>query len=158
MDLLCAVGKTHGHFAFFFMYSLSLRAFGIQLCMPGCFGMLATLKRERTDPHATVPFQKDETTNHLHHDMQQSMHYSYVCSKLEANSYWLFKWPTAGVDGDTEQLFQTSGPHSMQRMCSYACAKGFQIWTSDFSRHVKGVLGQKFYFPCTKKKNKSGKL
>ena len=109
----------------------SFCASSIKLRIPGCSTVLSWLhlqvQSKRTQIHMLLFFHKDETIMHLPHDMQQSMHYSYVQNQKPALMYWMFKWPTLGPVQYMEQLCRASGPCTMHWMCSYMCTKGFQL-------------------------------
>ena len=141
--------KVHGHLAFLCVCTvyLSFSASGIKLCTPGCPAVLAWLHLEvrskRANPRATV-FHKDETTTHLPHDMQQSICYNHIQSRKQLLAVWMANTRTSTVDGDMEQHFRASGPRTMHHMCSYACAKGFQLWTLTFQ---KCTVCMTQYFP-----------
>ena len=95
----------------------SICAFGIKLCMPECPAVLAWL-------HFQVPSVRKSTCYCFFTRVKQLCTFPTIFGNPSmANT------GNSTVDGDMEQLFSASGPLSMHHMCSYACAKGFQLWT-----------------------------
>lgn len=74
---------------------------------------------------------------YLHHDLQQSMRNSYRADTDHSNGQHrdhYSKWRHGAT-------FQASGPHTIHRICSYACAKYFWLF-----KKCKGGIGTKINF------------
>ena len=99
-------------------------------CSTG-LAMFASVKQVCTDSRATLLSQGQNN-----HAPSPQYVRSNPCTSaaLKARSQQLLAVQMANtgastVDGDTEQLFQASGPRTMHSMCSCACTKGFQLST-----------------------------
>ena len=144
-------GNGRGHFALvnisntgllrsyvlcFFVYSFcySFCASGINLCMPECPAVLAWLYRQVRIKHVQIHMLLFFTST------KQRCTFPKICSNpcptatFKTGSQQLLgvrmaNTGTSTVDGDMEQLFWASRPLTMHCMCSYACAKDFQLET-----------------------------
>ena len=112
--------QVHGHFAFLcvqFLFHYVLLALNCTYlgALQYLLGYVSSAKQVRTDPRAT------------NHDMQQSIHYSYIQSRKPAVTGCSSGASPVDGDGDTDQLFGASRPRTMHYMCSYTCTEGFEL-------------------------------
>ena len=137
MDLLRSYNRE-GLWSFsvsFCAYSyLSFCASGIK---PGCPSVLALLclpvRNKRKLIHILLFFHKDEQP----HTFPMICRNSCATAMFNAGNQQLLtvrmaKTRTSTVDRDTKQLFRTTGPRIMHRMCSYTCTKRLSTLTFIF--------------------------
>ena len=137
--------------------------FVYKLCMPGFPAVLAWLHwqgQNKCVHKSTCYCFFTKTKQSLHATFPMICHNPWATTMFKPRSHqllpvWMANTGTSPVDGDTEQLFWASGPRTVHRMCSYACAKGFQLWTLTFKK-CKGGIETKIKFICHVEKTKLG--